>query len=290
MNGRFHKDTLAYRALAASLGVFLALAAGLPAAAQSLGFSQGGDGPIQIEADEGIEWQRANQLYVARGNARASQGGVTVAADELIAYYRPNAAGENEIYRIDANGNVRIVSENEVAESEKAVYDIDGGVLVLTGETVRLDTVQDTIIAHDSLEYYEQRQFAVARGDALAIRDDRQLRADVLTAHFGEGAKLSEMDRIEAHGNVLVRTPTDIVRAETGDYDPARGFATLNGNVKITRGDTQLNGQRAEVNLETGESRLLSSETGERVRGLFLPKAPTGGAPAQGDPGSTDNR
>ena len=83
--------------------------------AQSLGFSRGGDGPIQIEADDGIEWQRANQLYVARGNARARQGSVTVEGDELIAFYRPNAAGENEIYRIDANGNVRIISENEVA-------------------------------------------------------------------------------------------------------------------------------------------------------------------------------
>jgi lipopolysaccharide export system protein LptA len=252
-----------------------------PAHAQSLGFSQQGDGPIQIEADDGIEWQRANQLYLARGNAKAVQGGVTVEADELIAYYRPNAAGENEIFRIDANGNVRIISAEEVAQSDNAVYDIDGGVLFLTGETVRLDTAQDTIIARDSLEYYEQRQIAVARGDALAIRDNRRLRADTLTVHFGEGGRNAQMDRIEADGNVLVSTPTDIVRAQKGDYDPDRGLATLTGNVKITRGDTQLNGDRAEVNLKTGESRLLSSRSGERVRGLFLPKSGSGGGSGQ---------
>lgn len=253
--------------------------------AQSLGFSRGGDGPIQIEADDGIEWQRANQLYVARGNARAQQGTVTVEADELIAFYRPNAAGENEIFRIDANGNVRILSDDEVARSDKAVYDIDNGVLVMTGDRIQLDTAQDTIVARDSMEYYETRQLAVARGDALAIRGDRRVRADVLTAHFGEGGQQAEMERIEALGNVLVSTPTDIVRAEKGEYDPARGIATVTGNVKITRGDTQLNGERAEVNLETGESRLLSSPSGERVRGLFLPRAKTGG-----DPGSTGNR
>lgn len=253
--------------------------------AQSLGFSRGGDGPIQIEADDGIEWQRANQLYVARGNARAQQGTVTVEADELIAFYRPNAAGENEIFRIDANGNVRILSDDEVARSDKAVYDIDNGVLVMTGDQIQLDTTQDTIVARDSMEYYETRQLAVARGDALAIRGDRRVRADVLTAHFGEGGQQAEMERIEALGNVLVSTPTDIVRAEKGEYDPARGIATVTGNVKITRGDTQLNGERAEVNLETGESRLLSSPSGERVRGLFLPRAKTGG-----DPGSTGNR
>ena len=52
-------------------------------------------------------------------------------------------------------------------------------------------------------------------------------------------------------------------------------LAQLTGGVKITRGETQLNGERAEVNLNTGRSRLLSG--GERVKGVFLPKAaPTG--------------
>ena len=119
--------------------------------AQSLGFGQQGDGPIQIEAEDGIEWQRANQVYVASGNARATQGSVSVQGDELIAHYKPSATGENEIYRINANGNVRITSDSEVAQSDNAVYDIDNGVLVLTGDTVRLDTAEDTIIARDSL-------------------------------------------------------------------------------------------------------------------------------------------
>ena len=265
------------------LAVSAALIASVPVPvfAQSLGFSQGGDGPIQIEADEGIEWQRANQLYRARGNAKATQGGVVVEGDELVAHYRPNRAGENEIYRIDATGNVRITSATEVATSDKAVYDIDDGVLFLTGQTVRLDTAEDTIIARESLYYYEQRQIAIARGDALAIRGDRRLRADTLTAHFGEGGRRASMDQIEAAGNVLVSTPTDIIRSEKGDYNPDSGLATLTGNVKITRGETQLNGERAEVNLTTGESRILSLRSGQRVRGIFLPKAKTGGGAGQ---------
>jgi lipopolysaccharide export system protein LptA len=116
------------------------------------------------------------------------------------------------------------------------------------------------------------------------------VRADVLTAHFGDGIQPATMKRIDALGNVLVSTPTDIVRAEKGDYNPASGIATVTGSVKITRGDTQLNGERAEVNLESGESRLLSSPSGERVRGLFLPKAKTGSNPSTSNPGSTGNQ
>jgi lipopolysaccharide export system protein LptA len=278
----------------AALVVAAGLAGSVAAHAQTLGFGQTGDAPIHIEADNGIEWQRDKQLYLARGNARASQGESTVEGDELIAYYRENATGDNEIYRLDAVGHVRVLSRSEVATGDRAIYDVLNGVLVMTGERVRLETAQDTIEARDSLEYYEKRRLAVARGDALAIRADRRLKADILMAHFvdaqagasrpaaGKGATKSEpaardaaLDRIEAVGNVLISTPTDIVIAERGDYDLKTGLAQLTGGVKITRGETQLNGERAEVNLNTGRSRLLSG--GERVKGVFLPKAaPTG--------------
>jgi len=249
--------------------------------AQSLGFGRGTSDPIAIEANDGIEWQRTKQVYIARGDARASQGGVTVEADVLVAHYRPTDAGTDEIYRIDADGNVRIVSETEEATSEKAVYDVVKGVLVMTGGQVRLVTPQDTILARDSLEYYEDKQLAVARGDALAIRDERRVRADVLMAHFidtGSKDRSSEMDRIEAVGNVHLSTPTDIVTANRGDYRPNDGLATVTGDVRITRGETQLNGDRAEVNLNTGKSRLVKDspgarKPGERVRAIFKPAA-----------------
>jgi lipopolysaccharide export system protein LptA len=259
--------------------------------AQSLGFGRGNSDPIHIEANDGIEWQRTEQVYIARGDARASQGGVTVEADELIAHYRSTESGSDEIYKIDANGNVRIVSESEVATGDKAEYDVIKGVLIITGKQVRLVTPLDTITARDSLEYYEDKQLAIARGDALAIRADRRVRADTLTAHFlaKKGNKRSsKMERIEADGNVHLSTATDIVTAERGDYQLNAGLATVSGGVRITRGETQLNGDRAEVNLNTGQSRLLTKSAGarnpsQRVRGIFLPSA----RPESGDSGKT---
>lgn len=254
--------------------------------AQSLGFGRNNTEPIQIEANDGIEWQRTNRVYIARGDARASQGGVTVEADELVAHYRPTDTGSDEIFRIDANGNVRIVSENETATSDNAVYDVVKGVLVMTGKQVRLVTPEDTIVARDSLEYYEDKQLAVARGDASAIRDDRQVHADTLMAHFDDQKgqrRSSKMERIEAVGNVHLSTATDIVTADRGDYQLDAGLATVTGDVRITRGDTQLNGNRAEVDLNTGKSRLLTKaaagakKPSERVRAIFVPTAPREG-------------
>ncbi len=52
-------------------------------------------------------------------------------------------------------------------------------------------------------------------------------------------------------------------------------MAELFGAVKITRGQNQLNGGYAEVNLATGVSRLLAAPPGGvaegRVRGLLVP-------------------
>ncbi|HZB92849.1 MAG TPA: hypothetical protein VE397_15490, partial [Stellaceae bacterium] len=50
--------------------------------------------PIEIEADDGIEWQQNNRVYIARGNAKATRGQTTVFADTLTAFYRPVCSPE----------------------------------------------------------------------------------------------------------------------------------------------------------------------------------------------------
>ena len=247
--------------------------------AQTLGFGLNNTDPIHIEASEGIEWHKNKKLYIARGDAKARQGRVTVFADELLAHYRSTETGSEEIYKINANGNVSIESDTDKATSDKAIYDVLEGALIMTGKRIRFTTPLDTIVARKSLEYYEKENLAIARGDAIAIRDDKRLRADILKAHFiaNQGDNNStKIDLIKATGNVHLSTATDIVTAENAVYKVNEGLVSMNGSVKISRGQTQLNGDRAEVNLNTGVSRLLTMVKGqkksnERVRGIFMP-------------------
>ncbi len=243
---------------------------GQSAGAQVIGLpGQDRTKPIEINAEDGIEWRQRDKVYVARGKARATQGEVTVHADVLTAHYRETQGGTTEIWRIDADGNVRIASPKQTAHGDKAVYDVGKGLLVLTGE-VRLVTETDQISARDSLEYWEKRNLAVARGEAVAVHGDRRLAADVLVAHFRKDRDgTSKVHEIEAFDNVLISSPEEIVRAEYGIYNVETGIATLTGSVKITRGDSQLNGARAQVNLNTGVSSILGGAQG--VRGYLAP-------------------
>ena len=111
----------------------------------------------------------------------------------------------------------------------------------------------------------------VARGDATIVKEDKRVRADILLALLGATPKgEQEIQQVNVWGNVLISTATEIVRAEKGVYNVRTGIVRLQGNVKITRGKTQLNGNDAEVDLNSGISRLIGGKG--RVRGLIQPQ------------------
>jgi len=283
-----------------------ALALGLAgtALAQGIDLSQGG--PVDVTAIDGIEWRQAEQVVIARGQARAIRGNVTVEADRLLARYRPSGrqaeapprpapappaeaaiGGSSEIWRLEAEGHVRISTPTDVARGDRAVYDIDQAVLVLSGRDLSLTTPQQVITARDSLEYWSQRRMAVARGNATVVDspENRRIAADTLVAYFLEGPGqpaarataereppgAGRIDRVEAFGNIEIRTATDVVRGDRGVYSPSTGMARLLGDVRITRGENQLNGREAIVNMRTGVARLVSAP-GARVQGLIVPR------------------
>ncbi len=268
------------------LAAVLALLAG-PAAAQSLTALGEGGGPLEITAQQGIEWRRSEGYYLARGDAIAQRGEVVVRADELRAYVEGESL--DGLTRIEAIGQVRIETPRETARGDKAVYTIADGRLVMTGGNLQLLTENETLTAEESLEYDEPGRRAIARGDATLRRAGQRLSAVQLEAFLsdaGEGGAEEGLgvERVEATGGVEVATPNEFVTGRRGTYYVAREVATLEGGVKITRGENQLNGEYAEVDLKAGVSRLLANppagEVGaegpskpERVRGLLVPRS-----------------
>ena len=288
------------------------------ARAQQLDMTKGG--PVEVTSSDGIEWRQDEQVVIARGNARAVRDGVTLDGERLLARYRPRAGqaapatpqaapsaamggavsgSSSEIWRLEAEGNVHITSQDEKAQGERAVYDMDRAVMVMTGGNLQLTNPDNTITARDSLEYWPQRRMAVARGNAVVVtKDGRRIASDVLVAYFldqggpapaatprrgggnvpGSGSRI---DRVEVFGNVEIRTTAEVVRGDRGVYSPVTAMARLLGNVRITRGENQLHGQEAIVNMQTNVARLVAAP-GQRVQGVVMPNsaAPQPTAPA----------
>lgn len=250
-----------------SILVFLAVMPAAPAA-QGLGvLQQGSNEPVEIDAERGIEWNQTQKVYVARGNVRAAQGEVAVHAEVLVAHYRDAAGGGTEIFRLDADGDVRVVSRSETAYGDRGVYDVDRGILVLQGRQLRLEATDARITARDSLEYWERRQMAVARGKAHARQGTNQLWADILSAYLHKDRQgKTAVRRIEAFDRVRLETVEDVVVGDRGLYDLDTRTAVLCGGVTIIRGDNKLTGRVAEVNLTSGRARLRPGRCGFTVK------------------------
>lgn len=311
---------------AAALLVGLAFLSAAPetrAQAQSnaLGLSGGNDNnkPVNIEAQNGIEWQQNNKVYIARGNAKATRGEDTVTADTLYAYYRdaqprqanpassqlrgnsssdqsPFDNGSTQIYRIEAEGHVVFTTPTQTAYGDHTVYDVDQALLVVTGKNLKIVTPQDIITARDSFEWYDQKQLGVARGNAIATRqgpEHKSIRGDVLTAQVTKPENQpSKISKVNAQGHVILVSEDQIARGDSGVYNLETGIATLSGHVSLTRGGNELRGQYAVVDTNTNVARLLAAPpsaqmTGPRprVEGLLVPRQGEPGVPAPGQPG-----
>ena len=279
------------------------------ARAQGLDMSKGG--PIEVTSRDGIEWRQNEQVVIARGDARAVRGDVTVMADTLTAHYRrkPGAAaptpvstgsvvpggdsGTNEIYRLEADGHVKIFNTTDIAVGDHAVYDIDQAVLVLTGKDLSLTTPSHVMTARDTMEWWSQKHMAVGRGLAtVTTSDGKRLSADVLVGYTSgdqptsarpaatkaepgsAAAAAGKLEKVEAFGHVEIRTAAETVTGDRGVYVAANDISRIVGHVHITRGMNQLNGDEALVNMKTGISTLVRNP-GTRVQGLIVPNDPT---------------
>jgi lipopolysaccharide export system protein LptA len=244
-------------------------------------------GPLEITADQTLEWHRGDNRFVAIGNVLAKQGGTAIRADRLTALYRATPGKSFDIYQLVAEGHVAIAARGGTAQGDKAVYEVDKGMAALTGADLRLAAPGQVVTARDSFEYNVRTGTLVARGRAQAVRGEDRIEADRMSATFskdardGSGPRAAEsgpagidrsIQRLEADGNVVITTPAEVLTGDTATYSSADNTARLTGHVRIAHGPNTLEGDSAEVNLATNVSVMHGgAENGGRVRGLFYP-------------------
>ncbi len=265
MSGGARASAGRFRCLALALG--LASAGATAAQAQGVGLMTGSKQPVTIEANNGVEWRQKDQLYLARGNATAVQGKTKIRAKTLAAHYRKTKSG-NQIWKVTANGDVTITTEKETITAQRAVYIVETGVFTLTGNNLKMVTEKQTVTATDSIQYNSKTKIAHVVGNATVIEDKKKVEANRFIAYMEQGKDgKTALRKVDAVGNVTITTQTEVLRGDRGDYNGQTKIATLTGNVKLTRGDNQLNGEKAVVDLDTGVSRMLG-----KVQGVFIPR------------------
>lgn len=94
------------------------------------------DMPIELSADQ-LSVSQPDGVATFSGDVRVAQGDLRMTAAEMVIEYVEGADGaRNRISRLLASGGVTVVTPAEAAEAQEAVYSIDAGTVVMTGEVL----------------------------------------------------------------------------------------------------------------------------------------------------------
>jgi lipopolysaccharide export system protein LptA len=91
--------------------------------------------PIDVSADR-IEVRDTDKQAIFTGRVTIRQGGMTLDADSVKVFYTQPKSGSPEISRLDAQGNVKLVTASETATGRYGIYDVARKTITLVGNVV----------------------------------------------------------------------------------------------------------------------------------------------------------
>lgn len=92
--------------------------------------------PVEITA-ESLSVDQADGTAVFAGNVLVGQGDMRLAASEVrVRYAESQGTTQGRIESLLASGGVTLVSGQDAAEASEAVYTVDSGTIVMSGDVV----------------------------------------------------------------------------------------------------------------------------------------------------------
>ena len=123
------------------------------------------------------------------------------------------------------------------------------------------------------LEVQERADRAVFVGNVKVRQAALTLETERLTIAYSTAGGI-QIERLDASGGVVVRSPSETARGDFGVYDLERKIITLIGDVQLNRGGSQLSGARLVIDLNSGRAVIDGGpagvgQSGGRVTGRF---------------------
>ncbi len=137
-------------------------------------------------------------------------------------------------------------------------------------------------ITADRFDLYDAQKMATYKGRVEILQGQNRMRADQVNVFYrssspAAGPKpapgaapagaVSDIDHLEATGNVYFVTPTQTVRGDKAVYTQATDTILVTGNVVLAQGENVMRGERLTVQVKAGTSQM----DGGRVRALVYP-------------------
>jgi lipopolysaccharide export system protein LptA len=132
-------------------------------------------------------------------------------------------------------------------------------------------------VSADRIEVQDRADRAMFVGNVHVTQAELTLDTARLTVAYSNAGSV-QIDRLDASGGVVVRSPSETASGDFGVYDLNRKLITLVGNVRLNRGQSQIAGSRLVIDLNSGRAVIDGgpagvNQNGGRVTGHFtVPK------------------
>ena len=128
-------------------------------------------------------------------------------------------------------------------------------------------------VSADRIEVQDRADRAVFAGNVHVRQAELSLDTSRLTVAYSSAGGI-QIQRLDASGGVVVKSPSETARGTFGIYDLQRKLITLVGNVQLNRGASQINGSRLVIDLASGRAVVDGGpagigQSGGRVTGHF---------------------
>lgn len=227
---------------------------------------------IVITAEKQVDVYQEENKVVAVGDAVAVKDNITVKAQKLTAFFEKKQNNDgtetNAIDKMYADDQASLHMEKADVYGDSIEYNVTEDFMLVKGKPAVVQNNKAKVSATESIIYYPTLSKAVAKGNVIADNGKNKIFSDVMETYFKKD-KNGEMtlERVEIPKNPKILTDNGNVKAKSGIYYPDQGMVYMYDDVVITQNGNTLKGDKAETNLNTGVSRILSGKS--RVSGVW---------------------
>ena len=153
------------------------------------------DAPIEVLADEALEWDRVNRTVVARGNAVVTQADSHIKAPSITALYSQDGDAMT-IETVTAQPDAVLTRPSEVLNARMLEADFNDGILstVTATDQVVLKTENETLYG-DRAVYDAQKRIIIVTGNVRIEQDQ-----NILTGTRAEFDLNTNISRLSSDG------------------------------------------------------------------------------------------
>lgn len=223
--------------------------------------------PVEIYAEQGIEWHKNDNKYLAIGNAIAKSGKMSVNSDRIEAFYEESDNSGMDIKLVKAHKNVVVTDENlKIVGGKLAEYNLRKDYFSIFGKNLILTSQENKLESNNKMEYWRTKGVAIASGKAKAQKGNEfKIEAEKLVWYLNENDKKIDVKKIFGFENVSIYSNNEVAFSDKALYNKESGICKLFGNVKLQKGDSFLTGDYAEVDLNKGISKLLPAPNFDKL-------------------------